>query len=72
MRFRDFPAWVRDTTLRLFPHRTRPGLRAIGKPDAAAPIVVTGNFTLTVRRMIETLDGRDVWLLVADSQGINV
>ncbi len=72
MRFRDFPAWVRDTTLRLFPHQTQPGLRAIGKPDAAAPIVVTGNFTLTVRRMIETLEGRDVWLLVADSQGINV
>ena len=72
MKLRDFPGWLRDTTLRLFPHRTRPGLRAIGEPDAAAPILVTGNFTLTVRRMMKTLEGRDVWLLVADSQGINV
>jgi len=72
MSLRDFPAWVRDTTLRLFPHRTRPGLRTIGKPGPTAPVVVTGNFTLTVRRMTQALEGRDVWLLVADSQGINV
>lgn len=72
MQFRDLPTWLRDTTLRLFPHRTRPGLRAIGQPEATSPVLVTGNFTLTVRRMIETLRGRDVWLLVADSSGVNV
>jgi NAD-dependent dihydropyrimidine dehydrogenase PreA subunit len=33
---------------------------------------VTGNFTLTVRRVKQTLAGRDAWLLVANSNGINV
>ena len=36
-------------------------------------MLVTGNFDLTVRRVVRVLDGKvDVWLLVADSAGINV
>lgn len=53
--------------------RVRPGLYAVGNPDGDAPVLVTGNFELTVRRLLRELDGRvDVWLLVADSAGINV
>jgi NAD-dependent dihydropyrimidine dehydrogenase PreA subunit len=33
---------------------------------------VTGNFTLTVRRLKEVLAERDAWVLVANSKGINV
>lgn len=64
--------WARDTLLRLFPHATRPGLRKVGRPGPTSPVVLTCNFTLTVRRMMDALRGRDVWLLVADSHGINV
>jgi NAD-dependent dihydropyrimidine dehydrogenase PreA subunit len=66
------PGYLYDTLTRLFPHRTRTGLRAIGTPGADAPVLVTGNYTLTVRRLTERLAGFDCWLLVADSRGINV
>ncbi len=67
-----FVADVRDTLLRMLPHRTGTGLRAIGRPGRDAPVLVTGNYSLTVRRLERALAGRDVWLLVADSRGINV
>lgn len=65
-------AFVRDTMLRMLPHRAPTGLRPIGRPGRDAPVLVTGNYTLTVRRLARALAGRDVWLLVADSRGINV
>jgi len=64
--------WLRDTIFRLMPHATTPGLRRIGNPGPDDPVLVTGNFTLTVRRMERELQGYDVWLLVANSRGINV
>jgi NAD-dependent dihydropyrimidine dehydrogenase PreA subunit len=33
---------------------------------------LTGNFTLTVRRLCRALESIDAWLLVADSRGVNV
>lgn len=61
-----------DTLLRLFPHRVHTGLLAVGRPDRDAPLLLTGNFRLTVERVERALSGQDVWLLVADSKGINV
>jgi 2-polyprenyl-3-methyl-5-hydroxy-6-metoxy-1,4-benzoquinol methylase len=53
--------------------KVRTGLYAIGHPDADSPVLVTGNFDLTVRRLVQAIDGKvNVWLLVADSAGINV
>jgi len=53
--------------------KVRPGLYAVGNPDPASPVLVTGNFDLTVRRLVRAIDGQiDIWLLVADSAGINV
>jgi NAD-dependent dihydropyrimidine dehydrogenase PreA subunit len=72
MRPADAPAWLRDTALRFLPHATRPGLRRIGNPDRRSPVLVTCNFALTVRRLRDALRGRDAWLLVANSHGINV
>lgn len=66
------PAYLRDTVLRMLPHRTATGLFAVGTPTRDSPVLVTGNFTLTVRRLRAVLRGRDLWLLVADSKGINV
>jgi len=65
-------SWLRDTLLRFFPHRAPTGLVRIGNPGRDAPVLLTCNFTLTVRRLREVLAGRDVWLLVANSRGINV
>lgn len=72
MRVLDFPHWLRDTMLRMFPHRAPTGLVSIGKPGRDSPVLVTGNFTLTVRRLVAALSGHDAWLLCANSQGINV
>lgn len=72
MKVKDAAGWARDTVLRLFPHAAPCGLVRIGNPGPASPVLVTCNFTLTVRRMKQVLAGRDVWLLVANSRGINV
>jgi len=61
-----------DTMLRMMPHRAATGLTPIGNPDRSSPVLVTGNYTYTVERVKAALDGRNVWLLVADSRGINV
>jgi NAD-dependent dihydropyrimidine dehydrogenase PreA subunit len=63
---------VRDIVLGLFPHRAATGLVPIGSPGPDAPVLLTGNYTLTVRRMKKALAGFDAWLLVANSKGINV
>lgn len=50
-----------------------PGVYEIGHPGPDAPLLVTGNYLLTVQRLARAIDGRlDAWLLVADSDGINV
>lgn len=53
-------------------YKVNPGLYAIGTPDAGAPVMVTANFKLTFDTVRFALRGRDVWLLVTDTQGINV
>ncbi|MFQ5340234.1 MAG: corrinoid protein-associated methyltransferase CpaM [Anaerolineae bacterium] len=53
--------------------KVEPGLYRVGEPDRKSPVLVTGNFDLTVRRLVRAIDGKvDCWLLVADSAGINV
>lgn len=49
-----------------------PGLYAVGTPDAAAPVLVTANYKLTFDALRRELAGRDLWLLVLDTRGINV
>jgi NAD-dependent dihydropyrimidine dehydrogenase PreA subunit len=72
MKLADLPGYLRDRTLGMFPHPARVGLIRIGNPDRRSPVLVTGNFTLTVRRVRDALRGHDAWLLVANSKGINV
>jgi NAD-dependent dihydropyrimidine dehydrogenase PreA subunit len=64
--------WLVAWLFRWLPRSAPTGLFAIGNPDANSPVIVTGNFTLTVKRLRKALRGRDVWLLVAHSGGINV
>jgi hypothetical protein len=50
-----------------------PGLYAVGEPNTDSPVLVTGNYDLTVRRLVQAVDGRlEAWILVVDSSGINV
>lgn len=61
-----------ETFLRLLPFPTKTGLVAVGSPDRQSPVLLTGNFGLTVRRVKRALKGIDAYLLVANSRGINV
>jgi len=53
-------------------YRVKPGVYALGTPDAAAPVLVTANYKLTFDQLRSSLDGLDAWLLVVDTRGINV
>jgi acetyl-CoA decarbonylase/synthase complex subunit gamma len=49
-----------------------PGLYALGAPDAGSPVVVTANYKMSFDRLREALPGRNLWILVLDTDGINV
>jgi NAD-dependent dihydropyrimidine dehydrogenase PreA subunit len=48
------------------------GLIRVGNPGAHSPVFLSGNYALTVRRLLGKLAGTDCYLLVANSRGCNV
>ena len=61
-----------ETVFRLFPYPEPIGLYRVGEPGLESPVIVTGNYELTVRRVARGTIGMDIWLLVCDSRGINI
>jgi hypothetical protein len=53
-------------------HRLEPGLYALGHPTPASPVFVTANYTLSFDALRAALEGIDGYILVLDTQGINV
>ena len=53
-------------------HRVEPGLYALGDPRADSPVFVTANYTLSFDALRSALAGIDGYILVLDTQGINV
>lgn len=49
-----------------------PGLYALGMPDETSPVMVTANYKMSFDRLREALPGLKAWILVLDTQGINV
>jgi acetyl-CoA decarbonylase/synthase complex subunit gamma len=49
-----------------------PGLYALGFPDDVSPVLVTANYKMSFDCLREALTGRNAWLLVLDTDGINV
>lgn len=68
----DWLKTIVETLFRFFPFSTTTGLRVVGTPGPDAPVFLTCNFDLTVRRVLRALEGLDCYLLVANSKGINV
>jgi len=60
-----------ETIFRLFPYPEPVGLYKIGYPTKQSQVFVTVNYELTIRRVVQALRGKDCWLLVCDSRGIN-
>jgi hypothetical protein len=54
-------------------HYTVPaGLYAVGEPGSDSPILVTANYKLSFDLLRRELSGRNLWLLVLETFGINV
>ncbi|MBI4187591.1 MAG: carbon monoxide dehydrogenase [Chloroflexi bacterium] len=53
-------------------HRTEPGLYSLGNPTADSPVFVTANYTLSFDAVRSALQGIDGYILVLDTNGINV
>ena len=49
-----------------------PGLYAIGVPDADSPVLVTANYKMSYDLVRSAMAGKNVWLLVLETFGINV
>lgn len=53
-------------------YTVEPGIYALGNPDEQAPVLVTANYKMSFDRLREALPGRNAWILVLDTEGINV
>ncbi|MFQ5679036.1 MAG: HgcAB-like fusion protein [Gemmatimonadota bacterium] len=71
-RLRSLWVEVIGTLFRVLPFPCRTGLFRIGHPGRDAPVLLTGNFRVTVERVRRALRGLDAYLLVANSHGLNV
>lgn len=49
-----------------------PGLYALGYPDNNSPVLVTANYKMSFDYLRRELPGRNAWILVLDTKGINV
>jgi len=53
-------------------HRVAPGLYALGDPKPESPVFVTANYTLSFDALRTSLTGMNAYILVLDTNGINV
>lgn len=53
-------------------HRVEPGLYKLGNPTAESPVFASANYTLSFDALRSALGGRDAWILVLETYGINV
>ncbi|MCX6646908.1 MAG: mercury methylation corrinoid protein HgcA [bacterium] len=49
-----------------------PGLYASGEPTSHSPVFVSANYKMSFDRLRSSLKGRNGWILVLDTKGINV
>jgi acetyl-CoA decarbonylase/synthase complex subunit gamma len=53
-------------------YRVEPGLYKIGDPAPNDPVFVSANYRLSFNHLRHALAGRNAWILVLDTKGINV
>jgi hypothetical protein len=65
-------SWKARWNIGRMDYKVAPGIYGVGNPDATAPVLVTANYKMTFDRLRSQLAGRDLWILVLDTKGINV
>lgn len=53
-------------------YKVDPGLYALADPDAKSPVLVSANYKMSFDFLRQSLEGRSAWILVLDTDGINV
>jgi len=53
-------------------YRILPTLYAVGEPSSSSPVLVTANYKMSFDILRSNLSGLDAWILVLDTNGINV
>ena len=53
-------------------YKVDPGLYALGQPGGDSPVLVTANYKMSFDALRREMGGRNAWLLVLDTAGINV
>jgi hypothetical protein len=53
-------------------YTVEPGLYCVGEPGDKSPVLVTANYKMTFDRLRMELSGVDAWILVLDTDGVNV
>ncbi|MCK5098430.1 MAG: hypothetical protein KAR45_10030, partial [Desulfobacteraceae bacterium] len=53
-------------------YKVAPGLYCVGNPDKTSEVLVTANFKLTFDHLRQELNNINAWILVLDTNGVNV
>jgi len=53
-------------------YRIEPGLYSVGTPGSDSPVLVTANYKMSLDALRRELGGLDAWILVLETDGINV
>lgn len=73
LRFADvLGSWKCRWSIGRMDYKVDPGLYAVGQPDDKSPVLVTANYKMTFDRLREQLTGLNLWILVLDTDGVNV
>ena len=65
-------AWKARWGIGRMNYKVEPGLYAVGIPDKTSPVLVSANYKLTFDRLRGELGKLNCWLLILDTNGVNV
>ena len=73
LRFKDrLGSWKCRWSIGRMDYTVEPGLYCTGTPDSGSPVLVTANYKMTFDRLREQLGGLSLWIVVLDTNGVNV
>ncbi len=73
LRFTDkLGSWKARWAMGRMHYAVEPGLYAVGTPAPVSPVLVSANYKMSFDRLRSQLGGRDAWIMVLDTRGINV
>jgi len=64
--------WKVRWGIRRMKYAVEPGIYAVGNPDGDSVVLVSSNYKLSFDTLRRELGGLDAWIIVLDTEGINV